>query len=211
MSNRYDIIRDHYQFLTPMIIESSCKNVIKWVSPYHGFDWMTMFTPIENQTWQAIRYFGHAPFYPQYPVGNYFVDFGNPFLKIAIECDGAEFHQDKEKDRKRDMVLFESGWIVYRISGSDCTRMVREEYYNIDWYDDEYDKYGILSQFYESTIEGLIKALAIYYFGYKRFYENVNEMQLVIECLDSRVSLKDKIKHQINTEKVDDYQGDNPF
>ena len=41
------------------------------------------------------------PFYPQYPIGKYFVDFADPVKKIVIECDGKKYHQDKEKDKRR--------------------------------------------------------------------------------------------------------------
>lgn len=76
-------------------------------------------TPIETWLWSDIRALD-AVLYPQYPVGRYFVDFANPIAKVAIECDGAEWHNDKAKDAARDAELEAMGWTVYRISGSDC-------------------------------------------------------------------------------------------
>lgn len=190
----YEQIRSHYEFLTPHILETSKLNHKKWVSPYCTIDWVGLFSPIENNTWQALREFGHAPFYPQYPVGPYFVDFGNPFMKIAIECDGHNYHLDKEKDNRRDEHLYELGWKVYRIPGSDCVRPVEAVYYSLEYVYPE-DRKSILSTFYYSTIEGLIKALAVEHFGYDVYYDDdyTDELWIVKNCLQSRVSSKQKM------------------
>jgi very-short-patch-repair endonuclease len=76
-------------------------------------------TPIEAWLWSDIRAIG-AVLYPQYPVGRRFVDFGNPVAKVAIECDGAKFHQDKEADAKRQGEIEALGWTVYRLTGREC-------------------------------------------------------------------------------------------
>lgn len=89
------------------------------VSPYAWECAGVQFTPIESALWGDIRSIG-AVFYPQYPVCGFFVDFGNPVAKVAIECDGMAFHKDKQKDRDRDKRLSESGWVVYRFTGSEC-------------------------------------------------------------------------------------------
>lgn len=84
-------------------------------SPYF-VDWPEVFTPIEKDAWHYIRMYG-LPMFPQYPIGRFFVDFGDPCQRIAIECDGKAFH-DEAKDRKRDAALLDQGWTVYRFSGS---------------------------------------------------------------------------------------------
>lgn len=89
------------------------------IDPYF-FNWK--FTPIEWAAWQDIRGFG-LPMFPQLPVGKYFVDFGNPFIKLAIECDGKQWH-DREKDNKRDQKLIADGWTIYRIPGDVCKRVL---------------------------------------------------------------------------------------
>jgi very-short-patch-repair endonuclease len=76
-------------------------------------------TPIEQWLWHDIRALDLV-MYPQYPVAGFFVDFANPKAKVAIECDGAEFHQVYEKDASRDAKLKSLGWTVYRISGNAC-------------------------------------------------------------------------------------------
>lgn len=187
-----NVVRDHYNYLTRLIIKQSDEmGPHKWVYPYCEIQWASIFSPIERQVWHAIRNFGHAPFYPQYPVNKFFVDFGNPYLKIAIECDGKEFHKDKQKDEKRDKDLWDSGWIVFRISGSDCNSLVESDYYKRYKFD-KYRRRDIVEGFYETTIEGLLKAIAIRYFKYKEYFL-VEEGEFVIGCLQKRVSIKESL------------------
>lgn len=82
-------------------------------------DWHQIFTPIERECWLSIRQLGGMPFYPQYPVGRFFVDFADPACCIAIECDGAQWH-DAGKDAARDAEMREFGWCVYRLTGRQC-------------------------------------------------------------------------------------------
>lgn len=63
---------------------------------------------------------------PQVEFGNYRVDFlidlGFRGL-VAIECDGAEFHQDWQKDWSRDQELWDKHSVkVFRIAGKDIWR-----------------------------------------------------------------------------------------
>lgn len=186
MTYDFKNIKEHYEKVTPRIFEQAKYKTGAWVSPYSRLvDWPSMFSPIEMQTWMGLRGFGHCPMYPQYPVLKYFVDFGNPVAKIAIECDGKEWHTDKEKDKNRDAELYKIGWTTYRISGSDCFR-IEEKYYDL-CYEEESDTWDILNNFY-NTIEGLIKAIAIFHFGYKTFNRYVNEYDLAYKCVAKRIS-----------------------
>jgi very-short-patch-repair endonuclease len=104
----------------------------RWaLDPYEwAIDAGITLTPIEEALWQDLRQAG-VVMYPQYPVGRFFVDFANPKAKVAIECDGAQWHQDKAKDAARDQELQGLGWTVYRITGSHCVtteRDVQDEY-----------------------------------------------------------------------------------
>lgn len=76
-------------------------------------------TPIERALWHDIRA-EDAVLYPQLPVGRFFVDFGNPVARVAIECDGERWHTDKDRDAQRESEIKAIGWAVYRISGRDC-------------------------------------------------------------------------------------------
>lgn len=73
---------------------------------------------------------------PQVTFGRYRVDFlidlGSKGL-VAVECDGAEFHQDAAKDRRRDEEISrEHGVTVFRLSGkqlwrdNECVKWVSE-------------------------------------------------------------------------------------
>ena len=109
-------------------------------NPAHGYaidpyEWdmgqgMIHFTPIESAMWSDIRCEG-ITMYPQWPACGFFLDFANPVAKVAIECDGREFH-DPRKDAERDAILAEAGWRVYRIQGYEC---------NMNGVEDEFGRY----------------------------------------------------------------------
>lgn len=113
---RLDAIRNFYILAGPEIISAGST---EWgVDPYE-VDWLNVFTPIEAALWHDIRA-EDLVMYPQFPVGGYFVDFGNPCAKVAVECDGEAFHKDCQKDALRQARIESLGWSVYRISGRDC-------------------------------------------------------------------------------------------
>lgn len=99
-------------------IRESYKNWKPRSDPYGYFNWFNVFTPIEYNVWCDIRYWC-IPFYPQYPVDKYFIDFADPIKKIGIEVDGKEYHQNFEKDFKRQQEIENLGWEIYRINGRD--------------------------------------------------------------------------------------------
>jgi very-short-patch-repair endonuclease len=122
--NHWDAIRHFYRMWTPMILR---QRQDEWaMDPYEWDNGMIQMTPIEYWLWGDIRE-NNLILYPQYPVGGMFVDFGNPVARIAIECDGAAYHKDKEKDRARDARLRDLGWSVYRITGSQCATEYDDE------------------------------------------------------------------------------------
>jgi len=116
---RWNAIRKYYAARHDEIMQA-CKRG-GWTCPYNpGVDWLSYFTPIENRLWQVIRA-NNVPFFPQYPVGKRFTDFGNPYLKVALEADGIQWH-DKRRDTERDKELAAQGWRTYRISGREINR-----------------------------------------------------------------------------------------
>lgn len=53
------------------------------------------------------------------------IDFAYPDRRLAIECDGYEFHSDRErfeKDRERDRDLLAIGWTAMRLTWTDLTK-----------------------------------------------------------------------------------------
>jgi very-short-patch-repair endonuclease len=121
--NQFEAAKHFYEQAREQILAAPCN---EWaVDPYAWTPYIRM-TPIEDWLWSDIRD-ANAVFYPQYPVDRFFVDFANPVAKVAIECDGAAFHQDKAKDAARDKRLAELGWAVYRITGSECRTDYDEE------------------------------------------------------------------------------------
>ena len=122
------------------------------------FNWQKFFSPIENLVWADIRELA-LPFCPQLPVLNYFLDFGCPYLRIGIECDGKAWHED-ERDKKRDARLAEAGWSIFRIEGRECVRHL----------DQPWNEYGDdasiehVAKWFMTTSEGIIYAIKHAYF-----------------------------------------------
>lgn len=92
---------------------------LEWGVDPRMYFWRQMLTPIEAAMWEVLQASGQK-FYPQYPIGNFFVDFAHPAARLVIECDGAAFHQDRKKDALRDAQLNAEGWTVFRITGREC-------------------------------------------------------------------------------------------
>ena len=107
--NNFELARRFYKDEERKIL--ACKRN-EWAFAPYAWNAFVNMTPIELAIWEKIRNV-NAVFYPQYPVLRYFADFANPVAKIAIECDGAAFHHDKEKDAKRDAEFESIGWIVH--------------------------------------------------------------------------------------------------
>lgn len=116
-TNDWARIRRTYAQLMPRLMAAPRD---EWAfDAYFWSNGMVRMTPIEAWLWADLREV-NAIVYPQFPIGNVFVDFANPVAKVAIECDGAAYHMDVEKDRKRDARLQALGWTVYRIPGRVC-------------------------------------------------------------------------------------------
>lgn len=117
------------------------------ISPYSlGIDWMGIFTPIEDNVWSEIRYLG-LPLYPQFPVGNYFIDFADPVRKIGIEVDSVQWHKNHQKDQEREINLKKMGWDIYRIK-SYQTKKSRVDFENNE---------GIIDpKFFTECAEGIL-------------------------------------------------------
>ena len=150
------VFKEYYTLLNDRIIDAAKRG--KWFKPYL-IDFTRHFTPIERDAWNTIRS-SRIILYPQYPVLNYFLDFGNPYLKIGLEMDGKEFH-NTEKDRIRDTKLLKEGWKIFRVTGSEAVRVIHETPRN------EYEVIMKRNLRLHGTIEGVIDALFQVYFDNK--------------------------------------------
>lgn len=147
-------IRETYARLLPEWIAAYQKTGDMRQDPYF-MDWE--FSPIESYVWGDIRSMG-LPFYPQIPVLNYFIDFGCPFLKIGIECDGKAWH-DSELDKARDVRLAKQGWMIFRIEGHECVRTVEP------WMEsEEEERAELVDKYFMTTSEGILRAIKRRYF-----------------------------------------------
>lgn len=124
--NNWDSIRAHYAKVNHLI-KAAKRN--EWACDPYLWDagkHMIFMTPIEENFWDDCRE-ADLILYPQYPACGYFIDFANPAAKVGIECDGRAFHADKARDERRQGVLEDNGWTIYRIGGREC---------NENWSDD---------------------------------------------------------------------------
>jgi very-short-patch-repair endonuclease len=119
--SKFSVVRSAYKYYLPSILSAARKgysidpNIVTW-----------KFSPIEDAAWCEIRALG-LPFYPQFPILDYFVDFADPFRKIIIELDGKKYHNSK-KDEVRDKRLRQEGWEIHRITGRTATRYLDDVY-----------------------------------------------------------------------------------
>ena len=147
-------IERQYRLRLPQWMEDFEKTGNMKHDPYF-IDWVIGFSPIESMVWNDIRGSG-LPFYPQVPACGYFLDFACPMLKIAIECDGKDFH-DKQKDAIRDSKLEADGWIVFRLTGSECNRLLPDPTSNEEYLEGA-DSYTI-SEWFNKTSHGVMYAI----------------------------------------------------
>lgn len=159
--NKFDEIKSQYDYRLPYWMDHFEKTGMMNQDPYFR-DWIVEFTPIERYVWSDLRGNG-LDFFPQFPACGFFLDFANPFLKIAIECDGQAYH-DKEKDFQRDMKLQNDGWIVFRVTGSECNRNLPTP---LD--KSSFDEYGPTREqiynYYNTTSEGVVTCIKAVFFN----------------------------------------------
>jgi len=178
-------ITDKWGFFRQIYMENICgmlkaseKEIKKWHQVY-SVDWVSFFSPIETDTWNSIRCQDSIVLYPQFPLFNYFIDFANPYLKIGLELDGKNYH-DPIKDKKRDELLYEYGWKIYRIKGSETYTKFNDIF---DVQENEIvgdERKKELKNWILNTSDGVVFALKVLYF----ISENEKEDYRKIELFD---------------------------
>lgn len=198
-----DFISEYYKNESENIIELAKRDKCAYYNIY-AFDWEKIFTPIESEAWFSIKTKGRIVLYPQYPVLNYHLDFANPYLKIALELDGAKYH-DKEKDLKRDNNLRALGWTVYRISGREMNNSNYKNFADMrnEGIDDVNDIASEVHNWIGSTGDGVITAIRMKHFNDDPDYYRQNESlyDFYIQCLKT---LED---HQLTENTIVRYNG----
>lgn len=155
LAQRFAMLRANYQSFQRAVDDGRWD----WMchDPYVLADWTTVFTPIEEAAWCDIRCAG-LPMWPQFPVGRFFVDFGNPLVRVALECDGKDYH-DAARDAARDAELAILGWRVLRAPGWRCKRVMDSPAERADSgyeVDDEYAE-----RYARETLGGLMAELKL--------------------------------------------------
>ena len=114
----FESLRDVYRLMQPEIDAGIYRpNVV---------DWPRIMSPIEREAWIDIQQ-RRLRMFPQYPALHYFLYFAEPWQKVAIECDGKQWHTDHARDEKRDSLLRLNGWQVCRVSGKAIWRERRDD------------------------------------------------------------------------------------
>jgi len=73
---------------------------------------------LENLFERILRIYS-IPYIKELQIDWYFADFALPEQKIIFELDDKMYHQNKEKDHKKDDFLVKKGWTVYRLTWDD--------------------------------------------------------------------------------------------
>lgn len=86
-------------------------------------------SPIEKYLWDALVHFGlDTKAKMQYEIGKYRIDIAFPDSRLAVECDGAQYHRANqlqlERDQKRDKYLARKGWRTLRFEGIAIRRNI---------------------------------------------------------------------------------------
>ena len=160
------------------------------IDPYSIKGWFEILTPIEKNVWSDIRRIG-LPFYPQYPIGKYFVDFADPVKKIVIECDGREWHQNIEKDLKRQGEIERMGWVVIRILGRETYKDFSELYnYTDNEVVEEERAEEIEQRLNNETSFGILNQLLGEYYSEDESQHNIDDRILPLkEAADYQINL----------------------
>ncbi len=76
-------------------------------------------SPLERMLYYELRYQYKGQIVPQFPLGPYWIDFAIPKYKLALECDGHQYHSSEKAqlhDRNRDVYMKRMGWKVLRFT-----------------------------------------------------------------------------------------------
>lgn len=116
----FSILKSEYEKYFDLYRKESYNKTL----PPYILDWSKHLNEIQFNIWLQIRCIG-VWLYPFYPIGNKFINFGNPYEKVGIEILYEDFIEEKENKIK---LFEENGWKVFRISSRYDTLSVEELY-----------------------------------------------------------------------------------
>jgi Protein of unknown function (DUF559) len=161
-SERFALLQQHYRRALPDLMDQARHDLTVWAIEPYVFDWC--FNPNEQAVWGSIRR-NPMVMYPEFPVAGCFVDFGNPFLRIALEADGKAY-DNRERDTARDRKLLGIGWKVFRVSYpetispfvplGDLAEMLR--------FGREEEASEAMNHWLLHTADGVVDAICFFYF-----------------------------------------------
>ena len=159
--DRRIVLRQYYMEAMPEIIERARTSPTAGVDPY-PFDWK--FNENERNLWATIRGLA-VVFYPEFPVFNRFIDFGNPYLKIGLEADSKK-HHSQEDDIFRDSQLRRVGWTLFHLTYEESKRVVPGlgEIRELKVEDRDFDETEMLEELLFTTADGVVSAIEYFYF-----------------------------------------------
>ena len=155
------VLRQYYMDAMPEIIKTSRKSPSSSIDVY-PFDWK--FNKNERRLWTSIRTHRVA-FYPEFPVFDRFIDFGNPYFRIGLEADSKAFHT-RENDLKRDQILRKAGWTIFHVPYETSMKVtldlgeIREKMVE----DPDFDETADLKNLLFTTSCGIVSAIEYFYF-----------------------------------------------
>ncbi len=189
--NKFEKIR-HYYYVNQDIIRESYPKCLS-----HGIPVLRMsdLSPIEIKVYEIIKFY-NLPLLPQFPVKKYFLDFGDPIKKIAIEVDGKAFYLDKRKDDLRQKEIENEGWTFYRIQGAKTYFPIHEYYEHITGKVFENSLQNEISEFVNQH-KNLNSDCLILYLK-EKYYDSSFSEQNHISRLKSMAEIMDKHEHVVN-------------
>jgi SPP1 gp7 family putative phage head morphogenesis protein len=105
----------------------------------------------------------------QFSIDGYFADFALPEYRIVIETDGEYWHQDKEKDAKRDLEISNHGWQIFHFTDTQMKKDMEEVKSEVcrilNNHDGQYEFIDVEIERVESFVP--IKAKTLYNFSVK--------------------------------------------
>ena len=123
----YKLLSEFYSSVRVLEKGKELSSPLQWPIDPYSFQplFMWIWSEPERRAWDIIRSSALC-FFPQWPelsgiqkepYTHYFLDFANPWIKVAIEIDGSQHLSERaqKKDRRRDKRLVDLGYTVYRI------------------------------------------------------------------------------------------------